>query len=96
MPEFIAPLGDREPAIVGEHLDPPRVVIHYPAMSVVGHLPRAFVVYVRPDVLCEPALTTKAQRQVPDDPQRGIMDHDSWRIEMLANNSGFPITQGRG
>jgi hypothetical protein len=24
-----------------------------------------------------------------------FVDHDSWRIEMLANNSGFPISQGR-
>ena len=24
-----------------------------------------------------------------------FVDHNSWRIEMLANNSGFPISQGR-
>jgi putative restriction endonuclease len=32
---------------------------------------------------------------VPENPNPKFADHDSWRIEMLANNSGFPITQGR-
>ena len=32
---------------------------------------------------------------VPEHPNPEFVDHGSWRIEMLANNSGFPITLGR-
>ena len=31
---------------------------------------------------------------MPENPNTDF-DHGAWRIEMLANNSGFPITQGR-
>jgi putative restriction endonuclease len=32
---------------------------------------------------------------VPENSKTEFVDYGSWRIEMLANNSGFPITQGR-
>ena len=31
---------------------------------------------------------------MPENLKTEFIDHGSWRIEMLANNSGFPITQG--
>jgi hypothetical protein len=40
-------------------------------------------------------LSVKAQQWVLEISDGKFVDHGSWRIEMLANNSGFPITQGR-
>lgn len=37
----------------------------------------------------------EGESQVTDAPQRDVMGHGSWRIEMLANTSGFPISLGR-
>ncbi len=33
--------------------------------------------------------------QVPENSHAEMTDHGSWRIEMLANTSGFPINLGR-
>ena len=32
---------------------------------------------------------------MPENSHAEMLDHGSWRIEMLANTSGFPISLGR-